>query len=188
LLIRTTTILRRYFELPESVVKTPPVKTLIHDLPFDKLSWQNFERLVFRLVLKNSDVEYCAPYGRSGQNQNGIDVYARLSGGGYVCWQAKNLKGVTASNIEKATDDFLKGKWANSAKRFVLCVRASLADTGLQDAIEAQAARLCKEGIVFKAVDGTQLSELLRPILTSSTIFSDEPGSSPLLARKPLRV
>ena len=158
----TPTIPRYLFELPESVVKTPPVETRTHDLPFDKLSWRNFERLVFRLVRKNSDVEYCAPYGRSGQTQDGIDVYARLSGGGHVCWQAKNRKRVTASNIKKATDDFLKGKWANSAKRFVLCVRASLADTGLQDAIEAQAARLHKKGIVFQAVDGTQLSELLR--------------------------
>ena len=159
----TPTIPPYLLELPESVVKTPPVETRIHDLPFDKLSWRNFERLVFQLVRKNSDVEYCAPYGRSGQTQDGIDVYARLSGGGHVCWQVKNRKRVTASKIKKATDDFLKGKWANSAKRFVLCVRASLADTGLQDAIEAQAARLLEKGIVFEAVDGTQLSELLRP-------------------------
>ena len=89
--------------------------------------------------------------------------YARLSGGGHVCWQARNRKDVNASDIEKAVDDFLKGKWAASAKRFVLCVRASLADTGLQDTIEAQATRLREEGIVFEGVDGTQLSEKLRP-------------------------
>ena len=67
-----------------------------------------------------------------------------------------------ASDIENAVDDFLKGRWAASAKRFVFCVRASLADTGLQDAIEAQAVRLLEEGIVFEGVDGTQLSEKLR--------------------------
>ena len=42
------------------------------------------------------------------------------------------------------------------------CIRASLADTALQDAIEEQAARLFEEGIVFEGVDGTQLSEKLR--------------------------
>ena len=66
------------------------------------------------------------------------------------------------SDIEKAVDDFLKGKWVVSAERFVFCVRASLADTALQDTIETQAARLLEKGIVFEGVDGTQLSEKLR--------------------------
>ena len=150
-------------ELPESLVESLPVETRIPELPCDQLSWRNFERLVFRLVRKNANVVYCAPYGRSGQTQDGIDVYARLSGGRHVCWQARNRKDVGASDIKKAVDDFLNGKWAASAERFVLCVRASLADTALQDTIEAQAARLLEEGIVFECVDGTQLSERLRP-------------------------
>ena len=149
-------------ELPESVVEAPPVETRIARLPCHQLSWQDFERLVFRLARKNADVEYCAPYGRPGQAQDGIDVYARLSGGGHVCWQAKNRKNLSASDIKKAVDDFLNGKWAASAERFVLCVRASLADTRLQDTIEAQAARLLEQDIVFEGVDGTQLSEKLR--------------------------
>ena len=149
-------------ERPESVVKDPPVENRVPELPFEKLSWRNFERLVFRLAGKNSDVVYCAPYGRSGQAQDGIDVYARLSGGKHVCWQAKNRKNVRVSHIKKAVDDFLKGKWAASAERFVYCVRASLADTALQDAIETQAARLHDEGILFEAIDGIQLSEKLR--------------------------
>ena len=149
-------------ELPESAVEAPPVETRITELPYDQLSWQDFERLVFRLAGKNLDVVYCAPYGRPGQAQDGIDVYARLSGGGHICWQARNRKDVGTSDIEKAVDDFLNGKWAASAKRFVLCVRASLADIRLQDTIEAQAARLLDEGIVFEGVDGIQLSEKLR--------------------------
>ena len=150
-------------ELPESLVESHPVETRIPELPCDQLSWRNFERLVFRLVRKNADVVYCAPYGRSGQSQDGIDVYARLSGGKHDCWQARNRKDVGASDIKKAVDEFLNGQWAASAERFVLCVRASLADTALQDTIEAQAARLLEEGIVFEGVDGTQLSERLRP-------------------------
>ena len=149
-------------ELPASVVQAPPVETRISELPFDQLSWQNFERVVFRLLRKDSDVVYCAPYGRSGQAQDGLDVYARLSGGRHVCWQARNRKDVSSTDIEKAVDDFLRGRWAASAERFVFCIRATLADTGLQNTIEAQAARLREEGIVFEGVDGTQLSEKLR--------------------------
>ena len=150
-------------ELPESLVEANPIDTRIQELPFDQLTWRNFERLLFRLVRKNADVEYCAPYGRPGQAQDGIDVYARLSGGRHVCWQARNRKHVGASDIKKAVDDFLNGKWGASAERFVLCVSASLADTALQDTIEAQAARLDAKGIVFEGVDGIQLSEKLRP-------------------------
>ncbi len=149
-------------DLPESVVVTPPVEPRTYELPFDRLSWRDFERLVFRLLRKGSDVDYCAPYGRSGQAQDGIDVYARLSGGGHDCWQVKSRAEVIASDIENAVDDFLKGKWAASAKRFVICVRGSLADTRLQDVIEVLAARLDENGIVFEGVDGIQLSEKLR--------------------------
>ena len=149
-------------ELPESVVEAPPVETRIPELPFDQLSWRDFERLVFRLARKDPDVVYCALYGRPGQAQDGIDVYARLTGGGHICWQARNWKDVGTSDIEKAVDDFLEGKWAEKAKRFLFCVRANLADTALQDTIEEQAARLHEEDIVFEGVDGTQLSEKLR--------------------------
>ena len=159
---RVPTVPVYLLELPESVVEAPPVENRIPQLPCDQLSWRDFERLVFRLARQNPDVVYCAPYGRPGQAQDGIDVYARLTGGGHICWQARNRKDVGASDIEKAVDDFLNGKWAASAERFVLCVRASLADTGLQDMIEAQAARLLEEDIVFEGVDGTQLSEKLR--------------------------
>ena len=149
-------------ELPDSVVQAPPVEPRVPELPFDQLSWQDFERLVSRLVRKDPEVVYCASYGRTGQAQDGIDVYARLTGGRHICWQARNRKDVRTSDIEKAVDDFLNGRWAASAERFVLCVRASLADTGLQNTIETQAARLLEQGIVFEAVDGTQLSEKLR--------------------------
>ena len=129
--------------------------------------------------VRTLDVEYCALYGRHGQAQDGIDVYARLSGGGHICWQARNRQHVGASDIEKAVDDFLNGKWATSAKRFVFCVRASLADTRLQDTIEVQAARLLEEGIVFEAVDGSQLSEKLR---SHPEIVDDFFGRSWLIA------
>lgn len=149
-------------ELPESVVESIPVESRIPELPFGQLSWRNFERLVFRLMCKNSDIVYCAPFGRSGQAQDGIDVYGRLSGGKHVCWQAKNRREVSKADIKKAVDDFLEGKWAASSERFVLCIRACLADTALQNMIEVQAARLLEEDIEFECVDRMQLSEKLR--------------------------
>ena len=94
---------------------------------------------------------------------------------------------MSASDIKSAVDDFLKGTWAQSAKRFVYCVQASLADSKVQDTIEAQATRLLENGIQFEALDGTQLSEKLRSHPKIVDDFSVGTGWSPLPARKSRR-
>ena len=147
---------------PDRVVDTSPVISRVTELPFESLSWENFEKLVFRLVLKEADVEYCARYGRSGQRQEGVDVYGRLRGGRYICWQARNRKAISPADIASAVDDFSDGDWAAKSERFVLSTRANLADTQLQTAIETCADQLREKNIVFEAVDGIQLTERVR--------------------------
>lgn len=149
-------------EPPDRVVDTSPVVSRLTELPFERLSWQNFEKLVFRLVLKEADVEYCARYGRSGQRQEGVDVYGRLKGGRYTCWQARNRKAMSATDIASAVKDFLDGEWSPKSERFVLSTRAGLADTQLQTAIETCADQLRKKSIVFEVLDGVQLTERVR--------------------------
>ena len=166
-------------EAPVPLDVAPPVLTRIAELPFGQLSWQNFERLVYRMAGKSADVVYCARYGRSGQAQDGIDVYARLSGGRHICWQARNRESVTPAEIKQAVDDFLDGRWAASSERFVLCSRASLADTKVQDAIEEEAGRLVEQNIVFEVLDGGQFSEKLR---AHPAIIDDFFGSAWLMA------
>ena len=149
-------------EPPDRVVDTPPVISRLTELPFESLSWRNFEKLVLRLVLKQADVEYCARYGRSGQRQEGVDVYGRLRGGRYICWQAKNRKAMSVTEIASAVQEFLDGDWSAKAERFVLSTRAGLADAQLQNAIETCADQLRKKSIVFEALDGVQLTERVR--------------------------
>ena len=150
-------------EPPDRSVDLPPVKTRSTELPFDQLTWQNFERLVCRLALKNADIEHCARYGKHGQNQGGIDIYGRSSSGRYTCWQTKNRECLTTSDIKEAVDHFLKGQWADRSDRFILCTSALLSDTKLQEAVETQATRLREREIVFEAHDGVRLCESLRP-------------------------
>jgi hypothetical protein len=38
-----------------------PVITRLQALPFDRLTWENFERLCFRVVQREADVEHCQP-------------------------------------------------------------------------------------------------------------------------------
>jgi hypothetical protein len=56
-------------------------------LPFGELTWENFERLCYRLAGRDERVEHVARYGRSGQAQKGIDLFARLPTGKYEVWR-----------------------------------------------------------------------------------------------------
>lgn len=147
---------------PDRLVDLQPVVTRCPELPFESLTWENFERLLVCLLLAEGGVEACARYGRPGQAQGGIDVYARLTGGRYACWQARNRANLSAPDVTGAVDDFLEGGWVAKSERFVLCCRASIADTRVQDVIEEQGTRLREHGVVFQAVDGANLSWKLK--------------------------
>lgn len=132
----------RLFQRCESPHPLPPVDTRLQTLPLAQLSWENFERLCFRLASRAGDAEYWQLYGTPGQKQDGIDIYVRLRSGRYHTWQCKHYETFGVANISKAVDEFLAGKWRASTDTFFLCVQASLADTKLQDEIEQQAKRL----------------------------------------------
>ena len=42
---------------PDAVPSEPPVATRVQVLPFDALSWENFERLCHRLTAFDGDIE-----------------------------------------------------------------------------------------------------------------------------------
>ena len=140
----------------------PPVITRVQVLPFRELTWENFERLCYRLAGRAERVEHLARYGRSGQAQQGIDLFARMANGKYEVWQAKRYESIGASEVKAIVDTFRAGTWKDKSDRLVLAVQTSLADTKVQDQIEAQASALKAEGITFVPYGGDELSEILR--------------------------
>jgi hypothetical protein len=131
-------------------------------LPFGELTWGNFERLCYRLAGRAERVEYIARYGRSGQAQQGIDLFARMANGKYEVWQAKRYDSITAGQVKAIVNTFREGTWKDKSEQLILAVQASLADTKVQDEIEAQATALKAEGITFVPRGGEDLSEILR--------------------------
>lgn len=127
-----------------------PVKTRAQVLPFGELTWENFERLCYRLAGRDERVEYVARYGRAGQAQEGIDLFVRLANGKYEVWQAKRYESIAPGKIKDIVDSFRAGAWKDKSEKLILAVQASLADTKVQDAIEAQAAVLEAEGITWR--------------------------------------
>lgn len=147
---------------PDGVPARPPTSTRAQQLPFGDLTWENFERLCHRLAGLSAAVEFCARYGRPGQAQRGIDVYARRVDGTYDTWQAKRHRSFGASQVKKAVGEFIKGDWKERSHSLILAVQAPLDDTQVQEEIERQAARLKADGIIFTALGADQLTEMLR--------------------------
>ena len=136
--------LERLKSPPTGPKPRPRVATAMQELPFDELDWQDFEKLCERLVEFEGEPERVGRYGTSGQDQSGIDIYSRLGPDDYAVYQCKRHKRFQPSTIKSAVDEFLKHKWAKTARTFVLCASGPLVASGLADEIERQAKRLAR--------------------------------------------
>lgn len=148
---------------PDDAVPMPPVSARAQMLPFEQLSWQNFERLCLRLAATDGEAEHWQLYGTAGQAQGGIDIFVRRRATPrYAVWQSKRHKSFGPSKIKEAIKVFLDGAWAAKSDRFVLCIQATLTSTDTADAVEECAAQLRAKGIEFVPMDGERLAQKLK--------------------------
>src|SRR6266853_4540124 len=96
----------------DAPVIAPPTVTREQTLPFGSLSWENFERLCFRLAHRTGDVEDARIYGERGQAQEGIDLYVRHATAEYDTWQCKRYQDFARTDLVEAVTKFLEGDWA----------------------------------------------------------------------------
>lgn len=147
---------------PDSRVD-PPVETSRQELPFGALSWENFEKLCWRLVRAEADVEHCQLYGVRGQDQGGIDIYARRrSADEYAVYQCKKVRDFGPADLKTAVETFLEGQWADRADTFVLCTQVSLIPTSLANELENQSAAARSKDVTLLAWDQNELSAKLK--------------------------
>ncbi len=138
------------------------VHSVTMTLPFAELTWENFEKLCYRLAGKHADVESHSLYGRAGQAQQGIDIFARKRNGRYNAWQAKRYKKYTHNDLNRVCSTFLSGGWAGKTDIFYIAIQCSVDDVSLQDAIEKQAENFRAQNIVLKVLGGHDLCTVLR--------------------------
>ncbi|MCP4337349.1 MAG: NACHT domain-containing protein [Desulfobulbaceae bacterium] len=150
-----------WFDVDATAV-TPPTVSREQILPLSTLSWENFERLCFRLAHRGGEVEDARMYGERGQAQEGIDLYVRCTTEDYTTWQCKRYQTITASDIKNAVTKFLSGDWASRTKTFRLAVAPSLNATGLAEEIERQRTRCNSANITFEPLDQSHLSLMLK--------------------------
>src|SRR5882724_7364086 len=153
----------RWLLTPGPVSVKPPVVTRPQDLPFHELAWEAFEKLCLRLVRVEAEVEHCQSYGTRGEDQEGIDLYARKRKGGvYQVFQCKREKDFDAAKIKAAVDRFLRGAWARKAKEFVLCSTESLVSRNRAEEFEKHWALLGSRGVELVSWSADQLSPKLK--------------------------
>lgn len=143
----------------------PPITvvTQLQSLPFGDLRWDDFERLCLRLARSDHEVDDARRYGIPGQDQYGIDLFARRAGSaGYTVYQCKRVERFGPSDIGAAVDDFLDGPWVAQADRFVLSTSSSLAPTQLADRLKTEKERMAGHGVTLTAWDADELDILLK--------------------------
>ena len=156
---------------PEGAWPAPPVQTKPALLPLGELSWENTERLFTRLLETEAHVEHATLYGLAGQDQAGIDIYARTApilgrqqnpGRSFVALQSRRVQKLTAASISSAVTDFLDAEWADRCSRFYYATSTSLRHTKLDAAVRSATDRLALVGIEFVPWGAEELSERLR--------------------------
>jgi hypothetical protein len=114
------------------------------------------------LADEESEVEDCRFYGVPGDDQEGIDIFARLSDGRYRVYQCKRVQNLQPHDISEAVDEFIKGQWVPRAKEFFLCFTDSLSTRKRVDTFRDQQERLSKQGLRLSAWDADQLNQMLK--------------------------
>ena len=145
---------------PTDTVSTLPVTTNHTVLPFQDLSWADFEKFCFQLGSKEMEcLETAYLYGRNGQKQDGIDIYFRKDRKNIV-WQIKRYDEFKAADVSNAVEVFLNGKWVDNASSFTLCVSNYLDDTAVVDEIDRQSTILDEKNISFAVYNSDKLTIL----------------------------
>lgn len=153
-----TAIIEQLSLPPSKLVDELPVITRNKVLPFEKLAWEDFEKFCFQLGSKSMEcLDTAYIYGRSGQKQDGIDLYFHKGMENKV-WQIKRYGQFRQADISDAVNVFLKGKWIEKASEFTLCVSNYLDDTGVVDEIDKQSSVLESKGITFSVLNSEKLT------------------------------
>lgn len=151
-----------YLNTPPQTIVDSPIDTTIQELPFEKLLWEDFEKLCLAVVQIDFSINDCEIYGIKGQAQEGIDIFARKSNGKYSSYQCKRYQEFDLGDINKAVEYFKSKNFYSKSENLHLCTSCEWNKTQVQDKFEELKTELQKENITLVKWDKIQLSRLLK--------------------------
>ncbi|WP_455121524.1 restriction endonuclease [Rothia aeria] len=119
---------------PSKIVPAPVLGASL--LPFDELSWEDFERLLWRVLRDVEGLRNAYLYGNRGQKQYGLDIVAFDVDKTGVALQCKKYKKFTASDLRNAVKKLQESRQKFSeVNRFIIAVSSEGNDTAVIDAL-----------------------------------------------------
>ncbi|MFI1518796.1 hypothetical protein [Kitasatospora cineracea] len=129
-------------------------------LPFNDLSWEDFERLQWRVMRDVKGLRHAQLYGDRGQVQKGLDIVALAPDGTGFALQSKKYKRFGASDIKAAVKKFLTTTRPFTVDAFIIGVARPVKSTAAVDELAVQ--RRALQAINLELWDAQELSYLLR--------------------------
>lgn len=151
-----------YLFTPTHTIVDPPIDTTYQELPLEKLSWEDFEKLCLSVIQKDFSINDCEIYGIKGQAQEGIDIFARQTNGRYSSYQCKRYQEFNLSDINKAVEYFKSKEFYDKSDNLHLCTSCEWNKTQVQEKFEELKTELQKENITLVKWDKIQLTRLLK--------------------------
>ena len=151
-----------YLHVPVETIVDPPIDTAIQELPLEKLSWEDFEKLCLAIVQIDYSITDCEIYGVKGQAQEGIDIFARQQNGRYSTYQCKRYQKFNLKDLNKAVEYFENKDFYSKSDNLYLCTSCEWNKTQVQDKFEELKTKLEKEKITLVKWDKIQITRLLK--------------------------
>lgn len=141
----------------------PPLEAKMQYLHLEDLHWEQFENLCLAIVSDKFTIDHCERYGRGGQKQEGIDIFAINNIDDTLSFfQCKKYDKLTVSDLNKIIATFKKGKFYSKSKEFYICSACHLDDVKIQDKFNFYKNELEKDGISLYKWDSIQISRTLK--------------------------
>lgn len=127
-----------YLNDPPNKKYALPIRMNQMELPIKDMAWEDFEKLCLRMVehVEGFNISDCEILGRKGQQQDGIDIYARREPDKYYTYQCKRYKSISPKDLDNIMSAFKKGEWFNKTVKFYICVTVDFGDVKLQRKFE----------------------------------------------------
>ena len=129
-------------------------------LPFQLLTWQDFEALQWRILRDVEGLRNAQIYGEPGQSQQGLDIVAEAADGTGVALQSKNVTEFGPQDITDAVDKFRNTLRPFDVARFILGVSRQVRTTAAINRFKAM--RLELEPVELELWDQRELSLRLK--------------------------
>lgn len=151
---------------PPKPMESPALDPKMVALPLGEIPWEHFQKLCARLVCREyeGNPSWAFEYGRSGQEQAGIDIIWWCPGSARLrVAQVKRVNKIRRGDILRWVNEFRRRRLHSQTEDFLLCIACGIEhDTRLIDEWQKAENTLFDDGIRAEVWHGDRINDFLR--------------------------